>query len=300
MDERERLTHQFEQHRARLRAVAYRMLGSLSDADDAVQDAWLRLDRTQADEVDNLGGWLTTVVARVCLNMLRSRSSRREDPLDYYVPDPLVQRDGESDPANQALLADSVSLALLVLLETLSPAERLVFVLHDLFGLPYDEIAPVVGSTPSAARQLASRARRRVKGAELRGDNTDPLRQRAIVDAFFAATRAGDLEALVRVLHPDAVLRIDGGTAFPSASMVVRGAGNVAAQSGRGMKSLLARPEIVVHAAVVNGAPGVIVTVAGKAVTVMGFTVDGDRILEIDSISDPARVAGLTSAICGD
>jgi RNA polymerase sigma factor (sigma-70 family) len=300
MDEREWLTQQFEQHRARLRAVAYRMLGSLSDADDAVQDAWLRLDRTQAAEVDNLGGWLTTVVARVCLNMLRSRSARREDPLDYYVPDPLVQRDGESDPANQALLADSVSLALLVLLETLSPAERLVFVLHDLFGLPYDEIAPVVGSTPSAARQLASRARRRVKGAELRDDNTDPLRQRAIVDAFFAATRAGDLEALVRVLHPDAVLRIDGGTAFPSASMVVRGAGNVAAQSGRGMKSLLARPEIVVHAAVVNGAPGVIVTVAGKAVTVMGFTVDRDRILEIDSISDPARVAGLTLAICGD
>jgi RNA polymerase sigma factor (sigma-70 family) len=295
MDEREWFAEQFEQHRGRLRAVAYRMLGSLSDADDAVQDTWLRLSRSQADEVDNLGGWLTTVVARVCLNMLRSRNSRREDPLDYYIPDPLVRRHDELDPADQAALADSVSLALLVVLETLSPAERLVFVLHDLFGLPFDEVAPMVSKTTGATRQLASRARRRVKGADVRSTTTDRARQREIVDAFFAATREGDFDGLLRVLHPDVVLRIDGGTAFPASSMVVRGAANVATQSGRGMKSLLGRPDIHVHRATVNGASGVIVTIADVAATVMGFTFADGRILEIDSISDPERVGRIMS-----
>src|SRR5665213_3568315 len=272
MDEHEWLAKRFEEQRGHLRAVAYRMLGSLSDADDAVQDTWLRLSRADTDGVENLGGWLTTVVARVCLNMLRSRNTRREDPLDSYVPDPLIQRHDERDPANEALLADSVSLALLVVLETLTPAERLVFVLHDLFGLPFEEIAPMVGRTPAAARQLASRARRRVKGAEVHPRDADLRRQRQVVDAFFAAAREGDFDALVAVLHPDVVLRIDGGTAFPAASMVVRGAAAVATQSGRGMKPLLARADIQVHPALVGGAAGVVVTMADTAVTVMAVS----------------------------
>jgi len=296
MDEHEWLAKRFEEQRGHLRAVAYRMLGSLSDADDAVQDTWLRLSRADTDGVENLGGWLTTVVARVCLNMLRSRNTRREDPLDSYVPDPLIQRHDERDPANEALLADSVSLALLVVLETLTPAERLVFVLHDLFGLPFEEIAPMVGRTPAAARQLASRARRRVKGAEVHPRDADLRRQRQVVDAFFAAAREGDFDALVAVLHPDVVLRIDGGTAFPAASMVVRGAAAVATQSGRGMKPLLARADIQVHPALVGGAAGVVVTMADTAVTVMGFTFTDGRIIEIDSISDPARVSRITAS----
>jgi RNA polymerase sigma factor (sigma-70 family) len=293
MDEHEWLAGQFEEHRGRLRAVAYRMLGSLSDADDAVQDTWMRLSRTETDEVENLGGWLTTVVARVCLNMLRSRNTRREDPLDTYVPDPLVRRRGELDPEGEAELADSVSLALLVVLETLTPAERLVFVLHDLFDLPFDEVAPMVGRTPEAARQLASRARRRVKGAATHPQDPDIGRQREVVDAFFAAAREGDFDALVAVLHPDVVLRIDGGTAFPAGSMIVRGAPSVATQSGRGMKSLLVRPGVQVHHAIVNGAAGVIVTMDDTEVTVMGFSFADGRIVEIDSISDPVRVGRL-------
>jgi RNA polymerase sigma factor (sigma-70 family) len=295
MDDHDWLAERFEEHRGHLRAVAYRMLGSLTDADDAVQDTWLRLSGADTDEVENLGGWLTTVVARVCLNMLRSRNTRREDPLDSYVPDPLVRRTNERDPANEALLADSVSLALLIVLETLTPAERLVFVLHDLFALPFEEIAPMVGRTPAAARQLASRARRRVKGAEVPPRDVDLRRQRNVVDAFFAAAREGDFDALVAVLHPDVVLRIDGGAAFPAASMVVRGATDVATQSGRGMKSVLARVDTQIQPALVNGAAGVIVTIAGKAVTVMGFTFTDGKIIEINSISDPARVDGITA-----
>ena len=295
MDEHEWLAKRFEEHRGRLRAVAYRMLGSLADADDAVQDTWLRLSKTDTDEVDNLGGWLTTVVARVSLNMLRARNTRREEALETYVPDPLVRRQDESDPASEALLADSVSLALLVVLETLTPPERLVFVLHDLFGMPFEEIAPIVTRTPAAARQLASRARRRVKGAEVHPRDFDPQRQRRVVDAFFAATREGDFDALVAVLHPDVVLRIDGGVAFPAASMIVRGASAVARQSSRGMKSVLARADTEVHPAVVNDAAGVIITIADKAMTVIGFTFMDGKIIEINSISDPARVDAVTN-----
>src|SRR5437667_1862525 len=208
MDENEWLADRFEEHRARLRAVAYRMLGSLTEADDAVQDTWLRVSRAGAIEVENLGGWLTTVVARVCLNMLRSRTTRREDPLDWHVPDPIIDRAEDVDPEHEALLADSVGLALLVVLEMLPPAERLAFVLHDMFAVPFDEIAPIVGRSEEAARQLASRARRRVRGAAPAPDS-DLARQREVVDAFLAASRAGDFEALVAVLDPDVVFRVD-------------------------------------------------------------------------------------------
>src|ERR687895_903211 len=211
MDENEWLAERFEAHRPRLRAVAYRMLGSLAEADDAVQDTWLRLSRAGASEVEHLGGWLTTVLARVCLNMLRSRTTRREEPLDLRLPDPVISREGELEPEQEALLADSVGLALLVVLDTLSPAERLAFVLHDMFDLPFDEIAPMVGRSPEAARQLASRARRRVRGAEVPAPDPDLARQRGVVDAFFAAARGGDFDALVALLHPDAVLRTDFG-----------------------------------------------------------------------------------------
>src|SRR5215217_3859328 len=225
------LAQRFEEHRTHLKAVAYRMLGSLSEADDAVQEAWLRLSRSDTSDIENLGGWLTTVVARVCLNMLRSRRSRREEPLDeslgVRVPDPIVSREGGIDPEHEALLADSVGLALLVVLETLAPAERLAFVLHDMFAVPFEEIAPIVERSPTAARQLASRARRRVQGAAR--EPVDPLpRQREVVDAFLAASREGDFEALLAVLDPDVVLRIDGGALRPAATVVTRGAENVA------------------------------------------------------------------------
>jgi RNA polymerase sigma factor (sigma-70 family) len=217
MDETEWLAERFEQHRTRLRGVAYRMLGSLAEADDAVQDAWLRLSRSDAEQIDNLGGWLTTVVARECLHVLRSRRHRREDSLGIRLPDPIVTPGGELDPEQEALLADSVGLALLVVLGSLSPAERLAFVLHDMFELPFEEIATVVGRTPTAARQLASRARRRVKGAEVPTPDADLARQRQVVDAFFAAARAGDFDALVQVLDPEIVLRADFGAARPPA-----------------------------------------------------------------------------------
>jgi RNA polymerase sigma factor (sigma-70 family) len=297
MDDREWFAEQFEQHRGHLRAVAYRMLGSLSDADDAVQDTWLRLNRANTNEVDNLGGWLTTVVARVCLNMLRSRNIRREESLDTYVPDPIVWLNDASQPEAEALLADSVGLALLVVLDALTPAERLAFVLHDMFDLPFEEIAPMVGRTPAAARQLASRARRRVKGAQIPAPDADLRRQREVVDAFFAAAREGDFDGLVAVLHPDVVLRIDGGADFPTASMVLHGAADVARQSGEGLKSSLSRPNTQVQPAVVNGGAGVIVTIAGRAVTVMGFVVSEGKITEIDSIFDPARVRRITEPI---
>jgi RNA polymerase sigma factor (sigma-70 family) len=286
MDESDWLTDRFQEHRAHLRAVAYRMLGSLSEADDAVQEAWLRLNRADTSDVENLGGWLTTVVSRVCLNRLRSRSSRREESLDVYVPDPIVWREDDLDPEHEAELVDSVGLALLVVLETLAPAERLAFVLHDMFAVPFEEIASIVGRSPAAARQLASRARRRVQGAATPDVNL--ARQRKVVDAFFAAARGGDFDALVAVLDPDVVLRSDGGVARPSVSVVVRGAETVA---NRALMFTQLSP--FVRPAVINGVAGVVVAPGGRPVSIMAFTVRGGRIVEIDSIGDPERLGEL-------
>jgi RNA polymerase sigma-70 factor (ECF subfamily) len=294
MDENEWLAARFEDHRAHLRAVAYRMLGSLTEADDAVQDTWLRLSRSGADGVENLGGWLTTIVARVCLNMLRSRTSRREEALGVHLPDPVISPPGVLQPDEEAVLADSVGLALLVVLDTLSPAERLAFVLHDMFQLPFEEIAPMVGRSPTAARQLASRARRRVKGADLPAPDPDLARQRDVVDAFFLAARGGDLDALVALLDPDVVLRADFGARRPAASRVVRGAAAVARQAVLG-----ALPGADLHPALVNGAAGAVVTVGGRPFAVLGFTVAEGRILEIDAIADPERVRRVAAAVLG-
>ncbi|MFL6243394.1 MAG: RNA polymerase sigma factor SigJ [Acidimicrobiia bacterium] len=290
MDEHQWLAERFEEHRTHLRAVAYRMLGSLSEADDAVQESWLRLSRSDASDIENLGGWLTTVVARVCLNMLRSRETRREEPMSAYVPDPIVTREGELNPDDEVLLADSVGLAFLVVLETLAPAERLAFVLHDMFAVPFDEIAPMVGRSPTAARQLASRARRRVQGAAA-APHPDLARQREVVDAFFAAARDGDFDALVAVLHPDVVLRSDGGAVRPGASFVVRGAREVAESA-----LTFARMSPFVRPAFVNGAAGVVVAPHGRPFSVMGFTVRDGRIVEIDGIADPERLQKLDLA----
>jgi RNA polymerase sigma-70 factor (ECF subfamily) len=297
MDENEWLADRFEEHRARLRAVAYRMLGSLTDADDAVQDTWLRLSRSGGGDVENLGGWLTTVVGRVCLNMLRSRNLRREESLGMRLPDPVVSTDGELQPEDEALLADSVGLALLVVLDTLTPAERLAFVLHDMFELPFDQIAPMVGRTPAAARQLASRARGRVKGAAVQAPDPDLARQREVVDAFFSAARGGDFDALVAVLDPGVVLRIDAGPRHPAASMAVRGAADVARQALRGLASVLQAVDL--RHAVVNGAAGVVFTRRGRPVTVMGFIVAEGRIAEIDAIADPERIGRIAAAVLG-
>ncbi len=298
MDEdRQWLADRFEEQRGHLRAVAYRMLGSLTEADDAVQDAWLRLSQSRADEVENLGAWLTTVVGRVCLNVLRSRKVRREEPLGVHVPDPVISPERELWPEEEALLADSVGLALLVVLDTLAPAERLAFVLHDMFGLPFEEIAPMVGRTPAAARQLASRARRRVKGADVPAPDPDLARQRRVVDAFFLAARGGDFDALVAVLDPDVVLRIDAGAERPAASMVVHSAAAVAKQARIGLQATLARPVIHLRPALVNGAAGVVVTLGEQPMTVMGFTVAGGRIVEIDAIADPERVRRIAAAV---
>jgi RNA polymerase sigma factor (sigma-70 family) len=287
------LAARFEEHRAHLRAVAYRMLGSLDDADDAVQDTWLRLRRAGTDDVANLGGWLTTITARVCLNMLRSRNVRREEPLEVRVPDPVVSLATESQPEDEALLADSVGLALLVVLDALTPAERLAFVLHDMFGLPFEEIAPVVGRTPAAARQLASRARRRVSGAELRAPDADLARQREVVAAFFAAARGGDFDALLTVLDPGVVLRIDAGAARAAGSMEVRGAPAVARQALSGLTTLL--PAVRLVPAVVNGAAGMVITHRDRPVTIIGFTVADGKIVEMDSIADRERVRRITA-----
>ena len=294
MDENEWLADRFEDHRAHLRAVAYRMLGSLTEADDAVQDTWLRLSRSGADGVENLGGWLTTIVARVCLNMLRSRTTRREEALGVHLPDPVISPPGVLQPDEEAVLADSVGLALLVVLDTLSPAERLAFVLHDMFQLPFEEIAPMVGRSSTAARQLASRARRRVKGADLPAPDPDLARQRDVVDAFFLAARGGDFDALVALLDPDVVLRADFGTRRPAASRVVRGAAAVARQAVLG-----ALPGADLHPALVNGAAGAVVTVGGRPFAVLGFTVAEGRILEIDAIADPERVRRVAAAVLG-
>jgi RNA polymerase sigma factor (sigma-70 family) len=284
VDEREWLTERFEEHRGSLRAVAYRMLGSVSEADDAVQDAWLRVSRADTSRVENLGGWLTTVVARVCLNMLRSRERRREEPLDVHVPDPIISHESGVDPEHEALLADSVGLALLVVLETLTPAERLAFVLHDMFAVPFEEIAPMIERSPAAARQLASRARRRVQGQAPTPD-PDLTRQREVVNAFFAAARDGDFDALVAVLDPDVVLRSDGGLARPRLTFVLHGARAVAGQAfTSGRLSPFVRP------ALINGAAGVVVAAQGRPLFVMAFTVAQGKILAIDVLSDPERL----------
>jgi RNA polymerase sigma factor (sigma-70 family) len=285
MDEQTWQAEQFERHRGHLHAVAYRMLGSLTEADDAVQEAWLRLNRSDTDAVENLGGWLTTVVGRVCLDMLRTRRSRREDYVGTWLPEPIVAADQAAGPEDEALLADSVGLALLVVLETLSPAERLAFVLHDTFGVPFDEIAPIVGRTPAAARQLASRARRRVRGAAPVPE-PDLARQREVVGAFLAAARAGDFDALVAVLDPDVVFRADGGEAGRGVLPPVQGAEKVAQRVlSRGARfAPLGRP------ALVNGAAGAFVEVAGVVRAVVGFTVVDDRIVEIDLMLDPEKL----------
>jgi RNA polymerase sigma factor (sigma-70 family) len=288
MAEPDWLTEGFEKNRGRLRAVAYRMLGSLTEADDAVQESWLRVSRADASDVGNLSAWLTTIVARISLNMLRSRNTRREEPLDVHVPDPVITRADEPNPEDQAVMADSVGLALQVVLETLPPAERLAFVLHDTFGLPFEEIAPMVGRSPAAARQLASRARRRVRGADVHSPDRDVARQREVVDAFFAAAHSGNFDALVAVLDPDVVSRIDGGTGGRVASGVLHGAETVARQTLA--IASIAAPK---HPVLVNGAAGVIITLSGQPVAVMGFTVAGGKIAEINSITDPERIRRL-------
>ncbi|KRE23435.1 RNA polymerase sigma factor SigJ [Agromyces sp. Soil535] len=287
------LAERFDAHRGHLRAVAYRMLGSLSESDDAVQEAWLRASRADASKVENLGGWLTTIVARVCLNILRARATRPEQPYGIHMPDPVLSRAEAVDPEREAVLADSVGLALLVVLDTLTPAERLCFVLHDMFAVPFDEIAPIVPCTPAAARQLASRARRRVQQAPT--PDRDPVRQREVVDAFFAASRNGDFEALVAVLHPDVVLRSDGGTGRPAASLFFRGAQEVAGNAVMyGVLAPHARPVLV------NGAPGVVVVPRKEAVSVMAFTVNDGLIVAIDVLADPDRLRTLgVSSLAG-
>ena len=285
MDEQEWLAERFEAERGRLRGVAYRMLGSISEADDAVQQTWLRLNRTESERIENLGGWLTTVVARVCLNILRARTSRREDPLDVHVPDPIVS--DAADPERESVLADAVGLALLVVLDTLTPAERLAFVLHDMFAVPFDEIAAMLDRSPEAVRQLASRARRRVQ-RQAPAPDVDVARQREVVDAFFAAARRGDFDALVAVLDPDVVLRSDGGIARPSATALLRGAAAVAGQA-----LTFAHLSPFVRPALVNGVAGVVVAREGTALSVMSFTVRNGRIVEIDAVTDPARLRRL-------
>jgi RNA polymerase sigma factor (sigma-70 family) len=292
MDDQEWLAERFEAHRARLRAVAYRMLGSLSEADDAVQEAWLRLSLADTRDVDNLGGWLTTVVARVSLNMLRSRRSRREEPLGVRQPEPIIDRAEGADPEHQALLADSVGLALLVVLETLPPAERLAFVLHDMFAVPFNEIAPIVERSPEAARQLASRARRRVQGERTVPD-ADLDRQREVVGAFMAAAREGDFTALVAVLDPDVVLRADMGIAA-GGSREIRGAEAVAGQA-----LMYPRLGVLAQPALINGVPGAVSVRDGKAIAVGAYTVSGGKIVAIDILADPERLSQLDLTILG-
>ncbi|MGP8298447.1 RNA polymerase sigma factor SigJ [Streptomyces inhibens] len=294
MNDHEWLAERFEENRGHLRAVAYRMLGSLTEADDAVQEAWLRLSRSGVSGVENLGGWLTTIVGRVCLDQLRMRKSRREELLDVHVPEPIVSRLDTVDPEHEALLADSVGLALLVVLETLTPVERLAFVLHDMFAVPFDEIAPIVDRTPAAARQLASRARRRVQGTAPTPD-TDLTRQREVVDAFLAASRGGDFEALLAVLDPDVVLRADAGAAPAGLSKLVRGARAVVEQALTFSRfARFARP------ALVNGAPGLVTAQGGQPFSIMGFTITHGKIVEINILADLARLNRLDLTILDD
>ncbi|MEU6877768.1 RNA polymerase sigma factor SigJ [Streptomyces sp. NPDC046712] len=287
MDEKDLLAERFQADRTHLKAVAYRMLGSLSEAEDAVQEAWFKLNRSDISDVQNLSGWLTTVVGRVCLDMLRSRASRREDPLEYYVPDPVVRDgDGTRDPEEEALLTDSVGLALLVVLETLGPAERLAFVLHDMFAVSFDEIAPIVDRTPAATRQLASRARRRVQGAAP-APAPDMTRQRQVVDAFMAASQGGDFEGLLAVLDPDVLLRADCGK-VSALSKVIRGAEAVVNQA-----LTFARFRRAYRTVLINGTPGVLSYVDGQVAGLMAFTIVDDHIVEIQIIAEPERLAAL-------
>lgn len=290
--EHEWLTQRFEENRSHLQAVAYRMLGSLNEADDAVQEVWLRLSRSDTSNVENLSGWLTTVVSRVCLDMLRSRASRREDPLDVQTSDPVVRHVGESNPEQEALLAESVGLALLVVLEMLDPAERLALVLHDMFDIPFDEIARIVGKSPASTRQLASRARRRVRGVPT-GSRAELTRQRKVVEAFLAASRAGDLAALLEVLDPNVVRRADV-AARPGASREIRGAQLVAkaalagAQHARSMHVALA---------LINGSVGIVATSQRRLTAAAAFIIRDGKIVEIDFMSDPARLRQLDLAV---
>jgi RNA polymerase sigma factor (sigma-70 family) len=285
------LAKRFEDHRRHLRGVAYRMLGSRSEADDAVQEAWLRLSRSDTSGVENLGGWLTTVVARVCLDMLRSRKSRREEPLETSAPKPMMSREDGIDPEYEAQLADSVGLALLVVLEKLAPTERVAFVLHDMFDLPFDEIAPIVGRSAAAARQLASRARRRVHGAPTVPE-ADLSRRREVVEAFLAASRSGDLDALLAVLDPDVVVRADRAAVPTGAPMELRGASAVAknalAFSGRAR---------IAQLALVNGTVGIVAAPCGRLFIVLGFTIRRGKIIEIEVIADPERLRQLELAV---
>ena len=287
MDDQRWQLDQFEQHRTRLRAVAYRMLGSISEADDAVQEAWLRLNRAQGG-IDNMAGWLTTVVGRVCIDMLRARNARREDLVGTWLPEPIVSSDPKGDPEQESLIADSVGLALLVVLDTLTPAERLAFVLHDMFDVPFEEIARVIDRTPAAARQLASRARRHLRGAPTTPD-PDLGRQRAVVDAFLAAARAGDFDALVAVLDPNVVLRVDSGDRHTLSPPLLTGASAV------GQHTAIQGPRFAKHCrpALVNGAAGIVVQGPRGPVAVAGITVVAGRIAEIDLILDPDKLGHL-------
>ena len=292
MDDQD-LEIEFEKHRPRLRAAAYRMLGSLSDADDALQDAWLRVHQAgNGVDVENPAAWLTTVVARVCLNVLRTRRTRREAPFDRTLPDPVITAPDALQPEEQALLADSIGLALLVVLDRLAPAERLAFVLHDTFEFPFEEIAPIVGRTPEATRQLASRARRRVREAALPEPETDLRRQREVVDAFFRATRARDFDALLSVLHPDAVLRSEFGVARPPVPPVLQGAAEVARNAVLG-----AAPDAVLHPVLVNGSAGALISRHGRVFALLAFTVVEGRIVFIDAIADVKRLRRLTGSL---
>jgi RNA polymerase sigma factor (sigma-70 family) len=290
MAEGDSVSDEFEGYRTHLKAVAYRMLGSMSEAEDAVQESWLRLTRSDVEAIANLRAWLTTVVARVSLDMLRARTSRREDYFGTWLPEPIVSfADDGADPEYEALLADSVGLALLVVLEQLAPAERLAFVLHDMFAVPFEEIAPIVGRTPTAARQLASRARRRVQG-ETPAAEADPAQQRELVEAFLAASRGGDFDALVAVLHPDVVLRADTGGSLARARPTFTGAEAVAGQAmGFGLRFVRFG-----RVALVNGAPGIVIAPGARAVAVASFTVADGRIVAIDVVADPAKLRGLT------
>jgi RNA polymerase sigma-70 factor, ECF subfamily len=290
MNDRDWLAERFEAERPQLRRIAYRMLGTLDDTDDAVQEAWLRLSRTDESAIENLGAWLTTVVGRVCLDMLRARRARHEDFVGSWLPEPIVAIDESPTPEEEALIADGVGLALFAVLDTLAPPERLAFVLHDMFAMPFDEIAAIVGRSPAATRQLASRARRRVQGAKPTSD-VDLQEQRRVVDAFLAASREGDFDRLVALLDPDVVLRVDAGEGSPLTQAPVRGAAAVAGEARRwaGMAPL-ARP------AIVNGAAGAVIGRPGRPFAVVGITVVNGRITEMDFVLDPAKLARLTDA----
>jgi RNA polymerase sigma-70 factor (ECF subfamily) len=290
MDERF-LAEQFEQHRDRLRAVAYRMLGSLAEADDAVQEAWLRLQRSAADEIDNLAAWLTTVVTRICLNVLRSRRTHPEQPLEVHMADPIIDRPDAVQPEHEALLADAVGMALMTVLQTLPPPERVALVLHDSFAVPFEEIATILDRTPAATRQLASRARRKVQEAPTTPE-PDLARQRAVVDAFFGAARAGDLDGLVAVLDPDVVLHGDTGRA--DTSRIVRGAAAVASNA-----IMFSRPLATLRPALINGAAGVVIEEAGQVIGLLAFVVAGGRIVAIDALNDLDRLAALDLSVLG-